>query len=167
MVFVLILAGCAAKEPPLSPGAAAFKKEVRGIIAKLTPALAGPLSTNDAQAAQAAIMSLYPSAGQDKDDFPYRLGALTKEGILLASLPPVKTIGADFIHYQLVQDTLDNRRINKKRLYAPDGASVYIILAPVEVKGNCVGLVVLRVTAAQALKKWGITEKEFQEMDLN
>ena len=52
-------------------------------------------------------------------------------------------------------------------LYAPNGAPVYFVLAPVMVQDNIVGLVGLRVTAVQALKKWGITEKEFQEMDLN
>jgi len=166
-LLALSLAGCAVQEPPLSPGAAAFKKDVQTIIAKLTPALAGPLSHNDAQAAKAAILSLYPDAGQDKDDFPFRLGALTKDGILLTSLPPVKAIGADFINYQLVQETLDKRRINKMQLYAPDGAPIYIVLAPIMVQGNCAGLVGLRVTAAQALKKWGITGKEFKETNLN
>jgi hypothetical protein len=166
-LLALSLAGCATQEPPLSPGAAAFKKEVQTIITKLTPALGEPVSRNDAQAAMAAILSLYPDAGQDKEDFPFRLGVLSKEGVLLTSVPPVKTIGADFINYQLVQETLDDRRINKKQFYAPDGAPVYIVLAPIMVQGNCAGLVGLRVTAAQALKKWGITEKEFKEMNLN
>lgn len=166
-LLALSLAGCSAQEPPLSPGAGAFKKDVQAIIAQLTPALAGPLSHNDAQAAKAAILSLYPDAGQDRDDFPFWLGALTKDGILLTSLPPVKAIGADFINYQLVQETLDKRRINKMQLYAPNGAPIYIVLAPIMVQSNCVGLVGLRVTAAQALKKWGITEKEFKEMNLN
>jgi hypothetical protein len=166
-LLLLFLAGCQAKEPPLSPRAAAFKKEVRAIIATLAPVLAGPLTQNDAKAAEQAILSLYPTAGQDKDDFPFRLGAMTKDGRLLATLPPVQAIGADFINYQLVQVTLDKRCINKMRLYAPDGASVYFVLAPVMVQDNLVGLVGLRLTAAQALKKWGITEQEFQAMDLN
>lgn len=165
--LALGLAGCTAKAPPLSPQAAAFKKEVRDIIARLTPALAGPLSRDDAKAAEQAILFLYPTAGQEQDDFPFRLGVMSKDGVLVAALPPVKLIGADFIDYQLVQETLKKRRINKKRLYSPDDAPVYFVLAPIMVNDSHVGLVVLRLTAAQALKKWGITEKEFQAMDLN
>jgi hypothetical protein len=165
--LALSLAGCKAPAPPLSPGAAAFKKDVHDIIARLTPALAGPLSQNDGQAATQAILSLYPTAGQEQDDFPFRLGAMSKDGILLTALPPVQAIGGDFIKYQLVQKTLETKRLNKERLYAPDGAPIFIVLAPVLVQDNCVGLLGLRLTAAQALKKWGVTEPEFQAMDLN
>ncbi|MDP1761894.1 MAG: hypothetical protein Q8L43_06690, partial [Deltaproteobacteria bacterium] len=59
------------------------------------------------------------------------------------------------------------RRIITKRLYSPNGAPVYFVLAPIMANDSLVGLVALRLTAAQALKKWGITEKEFQAMDLN
>jgi hypothetical protein len=166
LLLALGLAGCKAPAPPLSPGAAAFKKDVQDILARLAPALAGPLARNDAKAAEQAILSLYPTAGQEQADFPFRLGAMSKEGVLLAALP-VQAIGDDFIKYQGVQEILTTRRLNKKRLYAPDGAPVYFVLAPVMVQDNIVGLVGLRVTAAQALKKWGITEPEFQAMDLN
>jgi hypothetical protein len=165
--LALGLAGCQAQEPPLNPRAAAFKKEVRDLIARLTPALAGLLSHNDAKAAAQAILSLYPGAGQEKDDLPFWLGAMSKDGILLTTLPPVQAIGADFIKYRLVQETLANRRINKMRLYASDGAPIYIVLAPAVLQGNLVGLLGLRVTAAQALKEWGVTEPEFQGMDFN
>ena len=161
------LAGCKAKEPLLSPRAAAFKKDVQDILARLTPALAGPLSRNDAKAAEQAILSLYPTAGQEQDDFPFRLGVMSKDGVLVATLPPVKLVGADFIDYQPVQEALKNRRINTKRLYSPDGAPVYFVLAPIMVNDSLEGLVGLRLTAVQALKKWGITEPEFQAMDLN
>lgn len=167
LLLALGLAGCTAPAPPLSPKAAAFKREVRELIGRLAPALAGPLARNDAPAAEEAILALYPSVGQEQDDFPFQLGAMGKDGVLLASRPPVRLIGADFIHYQLVQETLHNRRINKKRLYAPDDSPVYFVAAPIMADDGLVGLVVLRLTAAQALKKWGITEKEFEGMDLN
>ena len=83
--LALGLAGCKAKEPPLSPRAAAFKKDVRDILGRLAPVLAGPLSHNDAKAAEQAILSLYPTVGQGKDDFPFRLGAMSKDGILLTA----------------------------------------------------------------------------------
>ena len=41
------------------------------------------------------------------------------------------------------------------------------VLAPIVVNDSLEGLVGLRLTAVQALKKWGITEPEFQAMDLN
>jgi hypothetical protein len=53
------------------------------------------------------------------------------------------------------------------RLYAPNGAAVYIVLAPVMVQDNLVGIMSLRLPADQALKKWAITEQEFQAMDLS
>jgi hypothetical protein len=165
--MALCLVGCTAKAPPLSPRAAAFKKDVRDILTRLTPALAGPLSRNDAKAAEQAILSLYPTAGQEQDDFPFRLGVMSKDGVLVATLPPVKLVGADFIDYQPVQEALKNRRINTKRLYSPDGAPVYFVLAPIMVNESLEGMVGLRLTAVQALKKWGITEPEFQAMDLN
>ncbi len=163
----LVLAGCGAKESPLSPGAAAFKTEVQDILGKLAPATAGPLTHNDAKAAKQAILAIFPNAGQDKPEFPFWLGAMSKDGILLAAVPPVQAVGADFIQYQLVQETLKNRRVNKMRLYAPDGTAIFMVVAPVMLQDNVVGLVGLRVTADQALKKWGITAQEFQQIDLN
>ena len=46
------LVGCKAKAHPLSPGAAAFKKDSRRYLARLTPALAGPLAQNDPKSAE-------------------------------------------------------------------------------------------------------------------
>jgi hypothetical protein len=167
LTLVLGLAGCTAKQPPLSPQAAVFKQDVRDILSRLAPRLVGPLSNNDAEAAKQAILSQYPDAGLEKPEFPFWLGVMSKDGILLTALPPVQAIGADFIKYKLVQETLNKKRIGKNRLYSPNGAPIYIVLAPVMAQDNLVGLVGLRLSAAQALKKWGLTEQEFQRMDLN
>jgi hypothetical protein len=167
LTLALGLAGCTAKQPPLSPQATVFKQDVRGILSRLAPRLVGPLSNNDAEAAKREILSQYPNAGLDKPDFPFWLGVMSKDGILLTALPPVQAIGADFIKYKLVQETLNKKRIGKNRLYSPNGAPIYIVLAPVMDQDNLVGLVGLRLSAAQALKKWGLTEQEFQQMDLN
>jgi hypothetical protein len=47
LILSLALAGCTAKAPPLSPKAAAFKKDVGAILARLAPALAGATSRED------------------------------------------------------------------------------------------------------------------------
>ena len=70
---------------------------------------------------------------------PFWVGAMGKNGILLTSLPPVEAIGADFFKYDLFQK-LKNRRIKQKTGSRPDGAPIYIILAPVMAQNDLVGI---------------------------
>lgn len=168
LLLVLAFLACQAKPPPLSPQAAAFKKDILEIVGKLTPVLGAPLGRDDSQAVLDAILAVYPQAAAETDDFPFRVGVLDQNGILVAFLPTIKVDpGANFSHYGLVQEILRQRRLGKARLYAPDGSPIYFIAAPVMTQGRLAGILSLRLTAAKVQKKWGLTEQEFLEMHLD
>ncbi len=163
----LTLLACQAQAPPPSPEAAAFKRDVQEILTRLGPALAAPLAQDDAQAVQQAILSLYPQAGQETDEFPFRVGVVDQTGILVAALPPPAGKADDFSQYTVVREALKSRRWGKARLFAPDGSTLWVIVAPVAAQRQLQGLVVLRLTAAQAKQKWGISEQEFLQLNLD
>lgn len=159
--------GCPARETPPSPRAAAFRQEMREIIDKLTAVLAEPLCRNDVRACEEAISSLYPETSRDSVTFPFRLGIINREGVLIHSIPPGRTPGEDYSQYQAVRQALRGRRITNARLYAPDGKEVYLILAPIFKNRQLAGLLVLRLDPALVQQRWGLGEEEFLNVDLN
>ncbi len=170
-VVTLLLAvaavACQAKAPPTSPQAAAFKKEVTDLITKLTPLLGEPLARGDAQGVMEVILSHYPQAGQESGEFPFRLGVLDEVGLLVATLPPLRGQADDFSHYAIVKEVLKTKRWGKARLYAPDGSTLFVVAAPIMSQRRVEGLLLLRLAAAEAHKRWGLTEKEFLALSLD
>lgn len=164
---VLVLGACSAAEKPLTPAAATFKKDMRETIGKLAQVLVEPVCRADAAACEQAIISIYPKAFQDTLAFPFHVGVVNQEGILIYTIPPVKDLGDNYSQYQGVREALKERRIKNVRLYAPNGKELYLILAPLQKKGQMVGLLILRLDPAHVKQKWGISEAEFLRLELN
>ncbi len=163
----LLFWGCPAKEQPLSPAAATFRQDMRETIGKLSQVLVEPVCRNDAAACEQAIAAIYPEAPRDTLHFPFHLGVMNLQGILIYTIPPVKNIGDDYSQYQAVRDALRAQRIKNVRLFAPNGRELFLILAPLKKKEQMVGLLVLRLEPSQVKKKWGIDEQEFLDLNLN
>ncbi|MCL6620494.1 MAG: hypothetical protein K6T55_00180 [Syntrophobacterales bacterium] len=163
----LLWLGCPARDKPLSPAAAAFRQEMRETLGKLLAVLVEPVCRNDTRACEQAIMTIYPEAPRDTLTFPFRLGIINRDGVLIYSIPPLRNIGEDYSHYQAVREALKSRRIINARLYAPDGKEVYLILAPMFKNRQLAGLLVLRLDPGLVMQRWGLGEEEFLAVDLN
>jgi hypothetical protein len=151
----------------MSPAAAAFRRDLRETLGKLSKVLVEPVCQGDAAACEQAITSLYPEIPKDTMTFPFHVGVINQTGILIYTIPPVKSIGDDYSQYQAVKDALRERRIQNVRLYAPNGKELFLIISPLRKKGQVAGLLVLRLDPLQVRKKWGLTEQEFLALDLN
>jgi len=165
--LTLLWLGCPAREQPLSPAAAAFKRDLRETIARLTAVLMEPVCQADARACEEAILSIYPQAPRDTLTFPFHVGVMNRDGVLIYTIPPVKNLGADYSQYQAVRDALRERRIRNVRLFAPNGRELYLILAPMLKDRRLVGLLLLRLDPERVAQRWGLSTEEFLAVNLN
>jgi hypothetical protein len=171
VVLLLLLLGftwgCQAKEPPLSPAAAAFKKEIKDCIGRLAKPLTEPVINRDGAAINAALKKAEPEAIKLCRMCPFRMGVMNKNGDTLAVYPPRKNENLDFYHYEVVQQTLKTRKIAQQRLFLQNGSRLYVICVPLLKEGEVIGLLAIALDAADAQKRWGVTEKEFMALDFN
>jgi hypothetical protein len=170
-VFFLLLLGCVpgcgAKEPPLSPAAAAFKKEIRECIAMLAVPLTERVMKRDIPAIQVCLAQIEPEVIKLCRRCPFRLGVLDREGNTLAVHPPKKTGDLDFYRYDVVQQALKEHRITRQRLFLQDGSKLYVVCAPLLQEQKTVGILAVALSADEARTRWGLTEEEFLVIDFN
>jgi C4-dicarboxylate-specific signal transduction histidine kinase len=173
MIFVLLqsalaLVGCGPAEPPLSPQAQTFKKEVRQLVQEMQQSLAGPVANHQNQAIDAVLNSF---AGESSNisicvDCSYKSAVLDKDGVLLTTFPKNELIGRNFSSYKFVSDPLQKQVITQKLAFQPNGSKIYFISAPLIYSNKVVGVLVLGLTPGD-LEKWHLTEKEFLAIDFN
>src|SRR5574340_108945 len=103
--FLLLLGlnyGCQTKEPPLSPEAAAFKREVKECIDRLVNPLLELVVKRDRAAIKATLKKAEPEAIKLCRMCPFRMGVMDKNGDTLAVYPPPKDTHLDFYSYEVV-----------------------------------------------------------------
>jgi hypothetical protein len=166
LVLGIVLSGCQAQEPPLSPAAAAFKKEVKDCLAELSKGLLQPVSQENVPAIQEALQKIEPAAAKLCRRCPFRIGVLNKNGDTL-TIYPSKAEALDFSNYNVVVQTLKTRRIMQQRFYLQDGSQVFIVCAPLLRGDDLLGILAISLSAAEANSRWGVTEKEFMAIDFN
>jgi GAF domain-containing protein len=164
----VILSGCQAKEPPLSPAAAAFKKEVRQCIQEFSNAVMEPLAKNDVAAISAALEKVEPKALKLCRMCPFRIAVLNQHGEALAVHPAAeKSKRSNFSNYDLVIKTINSKKIQQQRFFLQNGSQLYIICVPLIRQDKVIGLLAIAIDAAEAEQRWGLTGKEFLALDLN
>jgi len=171
-MFLLLLLlglvfGCQAKEPPLSPAAAAFKKEIKECFGRLVQPLIEPVLKKDIAAIKTCLENTEPEALKLCRMCPFRMGVLDKKGNNLAVHPPKKDGGMEFHSYEVVQQALKSRKITHQRLYLQDGSGLYVICAPLLKGEQTIGILAIAMSAAEAKSRWGLTEEEFLSLDFN
>jgi len=159
--------GCQTKEPPLSPEAAAFKQEVKECIDRVVNPLLEPVVKRDRAAIKATLKKTEPEAIKLCRMCPFRMGVMDKNGDTLAVYPPMKDAHLDFYKYEVVQQALKTRKIAQQRLFLQDGSGLYVICAPLVREEQVIGILALALSAAEARKRWGLTEKEFLKLNFN
>ncbi len=168
IVLILALAaGCASKEPPLSPGAAEFKKEVKDCLTTLQTALIAPVSRKDLPGINETLKTVEPQALKLCRMCPFQISVLDHEGYSLAIYPPKKETGKNYSHYELVKETLKTRRTRQKRLFLQSGSQIYLICAPLQDRDKLLGLLVLAVSVEEAQKRWDLSPEQFMALDFN
>jgi hypothetical protein len=166
-LLVLALGGCQAKEPPLRPGAAQFKKEVKACIEKLQTSLVEPLSKKDLPAINETLKRVEPEAIKLCRMCPFRIGVMNHNGHTLAVYPPKEDAIGNFSNYDVVIQTLNSRRTSQQRFFLQNHSQVYIICAPILKEDQVLGLVALAVSAEEAKQRWDMTAEEFLGIDFN
>lgn len=166
LIILLIFCACSAKEPPLSPGAASFKQEVRDCIARLAAPLAAVVARQDAPGINKTLAMAEPSIKLCRM-CPFQMGVLDQQGDILARYPEKKEGTFNFSGYGLIDQVLKSRKISQQRFFLQDGSEIYFIAVPLLHEGQMIGQLGLALDAAEALHRWGLTDKEFLTLDFN
>jgi len=168
MSAALILCGCQAKEPPLSPEAAAFKQEIKTCLANLSAALTEPVAHLDRAAIAAALEKIESPAIKLCRLCPFQIGVLNQAGEGLALYPPKRDDRArNFSNYELIIKASNSKKIQQQQFFLQDGSKLYIICAPLIRRDVVIGLIAIAINSEDAHKKWGFQEKEFLSLDFN
>lgn len=167
VALVLVLGGCGTKEPPLSPGEASFKKEVKEMIERLSPLLMEPVSQKSTAEINVTLQEFFSDPQNEPRSCPLKIVVTDKSGTTLGKYPVEKGYGVDFSSYSLVQKVLREGKTAQGRLFLQDGSRIYIICAPLLQKGEVVGIMALGVDAKEANRTCGLGEHKFLAIDFN
>ena len=167
LLCLLVLGGCQAGEPPLTPAAASFKKEVQDCLNRLSQGLAAAMVKRDVPALNETLKHLEPDTLKLCRMCPFRIGILDQTGNTLTVYPYKPEAIGDFSNYEVVVRTLKNRQIHQQRFYLQDGSQMYIICVPLFQGENLQGIMALSLSAADAKSHWGLSEQEFMAIDFN
>jgi hypothetical protein len=167
LLLLLVLGGCQVKESPLSPAAAAFKKEVQDCLDRLCQGVVGALVKGDVPGLNETLKHIEPDALKLCRMCPFRLGVLDKNGDTVTVYPfKVEAMGS-FSNYEAVAQTLKDRKINQQRLFLQNGAQIYVVCVPLLKGENLLGVMVMSLSAEEAQKRWGLTEQDFLAINFN
>ncbi len=167
LLLLMVLGGCQASEPPLTPAAAAFKKEVQECLDRLCQGVVGAIVKGDVAALNETLKHIEPEALKLCRMCPFRIGILDKTGETVTVYPFKAEAMANFSNYEAVVQTLKDRKVNQQRLFLQDGSQIYIICVPLLQGENLVGIMVLSLSAEDAKKKWGLSETDFLAINFN
>jgi hypothetical protein len=167
LLLLPVLTGCQAKEPPLSPAAAAFKKEVQDCLDRLCQGVIGALVRKDVPAINEALKQIEPQTLKLCRMCPFRIGILDRHGETVTVYPFKAEAMGDFSAYESVAQTLKNHKINQQRLFLQDGAQMYLICVPLLQGENLVGILALSLSAKDAQDRWELSEKDFLAINFN
>jgi hypothetical protein len=165
---VMLLFGCQAREAPLSPGAATFKQEVKSCLDNLAVSLIEPVATKDAAGIKAALQKAESPAVKLCRLCPFEIGVMNPAGETLLSYPDKGDGKAkNYSNYDLVVKAIKTKKIQQQQLFLQDGATLYLVCAPIIRENSLIGLVAIAINSADAEQKWGLKEKEFMALDFN
>jgi len=164
--LALLLGGCQAPKPPLSPEAQALKTELRGETDKLVTQLIEPVSKQDWAAVQPILQTTYTNMENKGKLAPKVIVVLDQKGITQVRFPLAEVRHHDFSNYTLAKIVFQEKRKVQATLYF-QGIKIFMVLAPLLQKDNVMGAVALIFPADALEKQWRVSEKEFLSLDLN
>lgn len=168
-LWLLVMAACGGQtqEPPLTPAAQAFKKEVKQAIDMVARELVAPVSRNDVPATNAVLAKTMPSSLKLCRACPFMLGILDHQGNLLAVYPQKEASSRHYSDYKLVMKALQKGEICHGWLFLQDGSQLFTICSPLTQGGKAVGIIVLTTTDHEVKQRWGLSKEEFAVINFN
>ena len=164
---VIPLFGCQ-REPPLNPGIATFKQELKSCLDNMGVTLMEPVARQDVEGVKAALETVESPAVKLCRLCPFEIAVLDPSGKILSAYPVKGDVKAkDYSTYDLVKKAISSKKIQQQGLFLPDGSKLYLVCAPLIRKDVLIGLVAIAISSADAEKKWGLTEKELLALDFN
>jgi hypothetical protein len=128
---VILLFGCQAKEAPLSPGAAAFKQEIKSCLDNLAVSLVEPVAKKDVAGIKAALEKAESPAVKLCRLCPFEIGVTDQSGETLATYPVKGDSKAkNYSGYDLVKKAINSKKIQQQRFFLPDGSKLYLVCGP-------------------------------------
>lgn len=165
---VSFLWGCETKPPPLSPGAASFKHEIKTCMENLSAALMEPVAQKDIEAINAALKKVESPAVKLCSLCPFRIGVLNQFGEGLALYPSRSVNNAkNYSNYSLINKAINSKKIQHQQFFLQDGSQLYIICGPIIRDNQVIGLIAIAINSEDARKRWDLTEKEFLSINFN
>jgi hypothetical protein len=165
--LVLALGGCAAQEPPLTPGEAAFKKEVQGTIGKLSPLLVEPVAKGSMAGINVALQTFFSDPQNEPQSCPLAVVVTDKDGVTLGKYPVGRGFGVDFSSYEVVRKVLQEGKTTQGRFFLQDGSRIYVVCAPLVRQEQVVGILALAVDAKEIHRTCGLSEAKFLALDFS
>ncbi len=167
LLLLLSLGGCQAKEPPLSPAATAYKKEVQECLDRLCQGVLAALVKGDVAKINETLKHIEPQALKLCRMCPFRLAVLNRQGVTVTIFPFKAEALGNFSTYESVAQTLKNHKINQQRLFLQDGSEIYVICAPLMQGENLAGILVMSLSAKDAQDRWDLSEMDFLAINFN
>lgn len=164
--LAVLLGGCQAPKPPLSPEAQALKTELRGETDKLVTQLIEPVSKQDWAAVEPILQTTYSNMEDKGKLVPKVIVVLDSNGITQVRFPPADIGHYDFSNYTPAQIVFQEKRKVQATLYFK-GIKIFMVLAPLLQQDTVMGAVALIFPANTLEKQWHVSEKEFLSLDLN
>jgi hypothetical protein len=167
LVLALVLSGCQAQEPSLTPAEASFKKEVKDMIGTLSPPLVKPVARGSMAGINVALQKFFSDPKNEPRLCPFKIAVLDKNGVTLGKYPVERGFGVDFSSYGVFQKVLQEGKTVQGRFYLQDGAKIYVICAPLRQAEEVVGILALAMDAHEVGKTCGLPEHKFLALDFN
>jgi hypothetical protein len=164
--LALLLGGCQASKPSLSPEAQALKTKLLGELDKLTPKLTEPVAQQDWPAAEAILQTAFNNMHQEAKLVPETIVALDRNAIIRVRFPSKEQTRFDFSNYTLAKTVFKEKKKVQGKLYL-EGMKIFVVLAPLLQKNDLVGGVALAFPADALEKQWHVSEQEFLSINLN
>ena len=162
-----LASACAPQAPGPSKAAEAFRKEVLAARESLSASLTDAAANREPQAAGRILEQTCSLARESGRPFACGITVLDHHGITLASATPGEPIRRlDYSRYDVVSTALKERRVVKTKLYLQDRTALYVVAIPLGRRGAAVGLLVLAFDQSDLMNRHGLTEEEFQRVDL-
>ena len=161
LLTLALVVGCQKPEPPLSPEAAKFQKEIQAVIHRIAPPLVKPVATKDMQAIQKALIKTFTLCAEQCEGIFYNVFILDKNGVLTAVYPPAEVKRFQFSNYRAVQKAFAERKPVQTILYQPDGTATLIICLPLIHKDQVVGILALGFEGENVRQERGVSQEEF------
>jgi len=162
-----LAAACAPPAPGPSKAEEAFRKEVLAARESLSASLTDAAANREPRAAARILEQTCSLARESGRPFACGITVLDRHGITLASATPGAPIRRlDYSRYDVVSTALKERRVVKTKLYLQDRTALYVVAIPLERRGETVGLLVLAFDQSDLVNRHGLTEEEFQRVDL-